>query len=155
LAVREVGKRGTARETVLKAAQIVFHNSVIDCVVLDISAEGARVRTAVVVTVPDQVTLRVRGGAVFPAHRRWARGTEIGLAFAGPMSLREQQAEEALVIGKVLRDQGLLEALQRLRAVNCFDDPELHAAVEAAEGAHARLEAVLKARTAGREKKSR
>jgi hypothetical protein len=89
----EESKRLAARETVLKSGQIVFRDIVIDCVILDISAEGARVRTAVMVPIPEQVTLRVRGGAVLPAVRRWARGTEIGLAFSGSVSLNEERSQ--------------------------------------------------------------
>jgi hypothetical protein len=141
----EDSKRLAARETVLKSGQIVFRDIVIDCVILDISAECARVRTAVMVPIPEQVTLRVRGGAVLPAVHRWARGTEIGLAFSGSVSLNEERTQEALVIRKVLQEKGLDEALRRLRVVNFFDDPELEEAAEAAEAARAKLEAVLKA----------
>jgi hypothetical protein len=141
----EDSKRLAARETVLKSGQIVFRDIVIDCVILDISGEGARVRTAVMVPIPEQVTLRLRGGAVLPAVRRWARGTEIGLAFSGSVSLNEERSQEALVIRKVLQEKGLDEALRRLRVVNFFDDPELQEAAEQAEAARAKLEAVLRA----------
>ena len=141
-------KRLAARETVLKSGQIVFRDIVVDCVILDISAEGARVRTAVMVPVPERVTLRLRGGAMCPAVRRWARGTEIGLAFSGSVSLAQERAQEALMICKALQDEGLGEALRRLRAVNFFDDPELQDAAEEAEAAKAKLEAALKARAA-------
>jgi hypothetical protein len=98
----KAGKRQKARESVLQKGQLVFRNSVIDCVVLDISSEGARVRTSVVVQLPDRLTLRVRGGAVLPAEQRWARGTEIGLAFAGHLSLTDERTQEAQMIGKTL-----------------------------------------------------
>ncbi len=140
------GKRQKPRESVLQRGQLVFHDSIIDCVVLDISAEGARVRTAVVVQIPDRVTLRVRGGAVLPAVQRWARGTEIGLAFAGPLSLTNERTEEARMIGKTLHEDGLTEALRRLRAANFFDDPELREMAEQAEAARDRLEAALQSR---------
>lgn len=143
---RDDSRRATGRQPVLKTGQIVFHGSVIDCVLLDISTEGARVRTPTVTAVPEKVTLRVRGGAVFPAVRRWARGTEIGLAFAGSLSLAEERMQEALAIGKLLRDHGLNAAVQRLAAVNFFDDPELRRLADEAEAAHARLETALAAR---------
>jgi PilZ domain len=147
MALEEEGvKRHKPRQSVLQKGQLVFHDSIIDCVVLDISAEGARVRTAVVVQLPDQVTLRVRGGAVLPAAQRWARGTEIGLAFAGQLSLTDERKAEARMIGKTLHEDGLTEALRRLRAANFFDDPELRQAAEEAEAAKDRLDAALQAR---------
>ena len=140
------GKRQKPRETVLQKGQLVFRDSVIDCVVLDISAEGARVRTAVVVQLPEKLTLRVRGGAVLPAEQRWARGTEIGLAFAGQLSLTDERTQEARMIGKTLHEDGLAEALKRLRAANFFEDPELREVAMEAEAARDRLEAALKSR---------
>ena len=140
------GKRHKPRESVLQRGQLVFHDSIVDCVVLDISAEGARVRTSVVVQVPNRLTLRVRGGAVLPAEQRWARGAEIGLAFTGQLSLTDERREEARMIGKTLHEDGLAEALLRLRAANFFDDPELREMAEEAEAAKDRLEAALRAR---------
>jgi hypothetical protein len=146
MALEQGGKRQKPRESVLQRGQLIFRDSVIDCVVLDISAEGARVRTAVVVQIPDRVTLKVRGGAVLPAVQRWARGTEIGLAFAGQLSLTDERTQEARMIGRTLHEDGLAEALRRLRAANFFDDPELREMAEEAEAAKNRLEAALKAR---------
>jgi len=139
-------KRITARDTVFKGAQIIFRDSVTDCVVLNISTTGARVRTATVVPVPEQVTLRLRGGTIIPALRRWTKGMDIGLEFAGAMSLVEEGAMRARAILEILRVNSLHIAIEHLRAERFFDDPELEAAAEDAEGAHARLEAVLKAR---------
>jgi hypothetical protein len=149
MALEEKGtKRQKPRQSVLQRGQLVFRDSVIDCVVLDISAEGARLRTAAVMQIPEQVTLRVRGGAILPAARRWTRGTEIGLAFVGQMSLAAERTQEVRVIGKTLHEDGLTEAMRRLRAANFFDDPQLREAAEEAEAAKARLEAALKARGA-------
>ena len=142
-------RRSADRETVLKASQLVFRDSVIDCVVVNISPDGARVRTAAVVPVPERLTLMVRGGSVIPAERRWARGTEIGLAFVGAASLRDERAEQARATYGVLYSQGLHAAIQHLRGLNFFDDPELHKTAEAAEATHARFETVLKARARG------
>jgi len=52
------------------------------------------------------------------------------------------------MIGKALHEDGLAEALRRLRAANFFDDPELRAVAEEAEAATDRLETALKARGA-------
>ena len=55
-------RRRDARTGVLKRAKIAFGRTVIDCIVLDISPGGARVRTDVTVTIPEQVILRFSGG---------------------------------------------------------------------------------------------
>ena len=85
-------KRLAIREGVLKSAQIIFGQSVVDCLVLDVSEAGARVRTASITPIPDQVTLRFRGGATFPAVRRWTRGMEIGFSLALTASLVDKPA---------------------------------------------------------------
>ena len=144
----EAGKRQKPRETVLQKGQLVLGDSIIDCIVLDISAGGARVRTAVVTHIPERVTLRLRGGALLPAVRRWTRGAEIGLAISGQLSLADERTHEARVIGKILHEDRLAEALRHLRAVNFFDDPALREVAEQAEAAKDRLEAALKARGA-------
>ena len=46
-------RRGSARDRVIKSAQMIFHNSIIDCIVMDISPAGAKVRTSSVVVVPE------------------------------------------------------------------------------------------------------
>jgi hypothetical protein len=139
-------KRDAAREAVLKGAQIRFHDSVADCVVLNISTKGARVRTASVMPLPEQVTLRLRGGATISALCRWTQGTVIGLEFVGALSFAEERAIRAREILEVLRGDGLHSAIEHLRTENFFDDPELAQASENAEAAHQRLEAVLLAR---------
>jgi hypothetical protein len=144
----EAGRRQKPRETVIQKGQLVFGDSIADCIVLDISAEGARVRTAAVMHIPERVTLRLRGGALLPAVRRWTRGAEIGLAIAGQLSLADERTHEARMIGRTLHEDGLAEALRRLRAANFFDDPELRAVAEDAEAATDRLETALKARGA-------
>jgi hypothetical protein len=75
-------KRQDKREMVIKSAKLVFGDSVIDCVVQNFSASGARVRTASIVPVPEQVSLRLGDGRVFPARRCWSRGMQIGLTFS-------------------------------------------------------------------------
>jgi hypothetical protein len=105
--------------------QLVFRDSIIDCVVVNISPDGARVRTAALVPVPERLTLMVRGGTAIPAERRWARGTEIGLAFAGIASLREEREHQVRATYGLLYRQGLHAALQHLRGLHFFDDPEL------------------------------
>ncbi|MDQ2763643.1 MAG: hypothetical protein M3Y22_09235 [Pseudomonadota bacterium] len=75
--------RRSKRSRVLKSAKIIFgiSGSTIDCLVLDETEGGLRVETDVVIQIPENVTIQYRSGAIVPARRRWARGTEIGLEF--------------------------------------------------------------------------
>ena len=138
-------KRLALREAVLKSAQIVFDQSVVDCLVLDVSETGAKVRTAAITPVPRQVTLLFRGGAAFPAERRWARGMEIGFSFATTATLSEVPAELAWRIYEFVRATSLEEPLRLMRDYRFFDDMALAAAAEEAEAALRRLETMLRA----------
>jgi hypothetical protein len=139
-------KRLAIRQAVLKAAQITFNQSVVDCLVLDISETGARVRTAAVVPVPEQVTLRLRGGAIFSAVRRWTRGMEIGLSLESTAVLGEEPARVAWRVYEMVRATTVAEPLRILGGYGYFDDMALRAAAEDAEAGLRRLEAVLAAR---------
>jgi hypothetical protein len=80
-------RRQSLRISVLKRAKIIYGNAdlthtVIDCVVIDVSSTGARVRTMSPVTIPEWVTLVFPEGATYRARQLWARGSEIGFAFA-------------------------------------------------------------------------
>src|ERR1700735_1203718 len=89
-------RRGSPRDRVIKSAQLIFHDSIIDCIVMDISAAGAKVRTSSVVVVPEHVVLQLRGGANFFARRTWSRGMEISFAFDGSRPLADNAALVAL-----------------------------------------------------------
>ena len=76
-------QRGGTRSSMLKRAKITFGNpdhthSVIDCVVMNMSATGIKARTTVPVTVPEWVTLAFPDGTATRARLRWTRGTELG-----------------------------------------------------------------------------
>ncbi len=139
-------KRVALRQAVLKGAQIVYGQTVVDCLVLNVSDTGARVRTAAVIPIPDRVSLRFRGGAVFTATRRWTRGMEIGFSFDGASSLGEAPARVAWQIYEAVRASSLAEPMRLLRTEKFFDDAALRAMAEEAETALLRLEAALAAR---------
>ena len=63
--------------------QIVFGRgySAIDCVVLDISPQGARLRVGSWLGLPDSFQLRMENGAVHQARVRFRRIGEIGVEF--------------------------------------------------------------------------
>ena len=143
-AIEKTGdRRRGPRDRVIKGAKLIFHNSVIDCTVMDISPTGARVRTSAVVVVPEQVTLQLRGGSAFFAHRRWSRGMEISFVFEGTAPLREHAAILAASALEALPAKGLDKAIGILRAAGFFDDPVLSQAAEEAGAAYARFETAL------------
>jgi len=138
--------RGAERDSVLKGAHVTFGNSSLDCVILNISMSGARISFAMPVVIPEIVTLRLRDGSTYPAHRRWTRGMNIGLEFTGAAIASGDE-------GRIRRAWAALEAVQAadpvawfeiLRAERFFGDETLHRAAEAAEAAHMRLEAALR-----------
>jgi hypothetical protein len=142
----EYEKRLAIREAVLKSAQIIIGHSVVDCLVLNVSATGARVRTAAVVPIPERVTLRFRGGAIFPAVRRWTRGMEVGFSLDLAASLSEEPGWLAWRIFEMVRATTIEEPLRLMRDCGYFDDVSLRAAAEEAEAGLRRLETMLRAR---------
>ena len=130
----------------LKRAKIAFGRTVIDCIVLDISPGGARVRTDVTVTIPEQVILRFSGGGAYVASVQWAMGTEFGFAFDSLAPLAEDVASLALSAFNALPTNDLDIPIRLLRSVRFFDDPVLAKATEAAEAAYAHFKTTLKER---------
>ena len=62
----------------------MFNNnaSSIDCIVRDLSAEGARLRVASPVGIPDWFDLRIdRNGKVYSAKVAWRSHDQIGVRF--------------------------------------------------------------------------
>ena len=143
-------KRIAARQAVLKGAQLVFGASVIDCLVLNMSDTGARIRTGAVVFVPEELTLKMRGGASFAARTVWTRGVEIGLALAPVVSLPDEQAALAWRLYDLVRGLDLAEPLSLLGAQDFFGDLTLRNAAEQAEAGLRRLEILLASRARGR-----
>lgn len=140
-------RRRCARNAVLKRGRLVAADGVHDCVVLDSSDRGARVRTGSPTVLPTRMELHLQNGAVFAAASRWARGTEIGLEFSpDEAGLDPVAAERAWSAYEMLRDGRLDEALRLVKAEGCFDDEAMRLAAIEAEAACARLEAALRKR---------
>ena len=139
-------RRREARTSVLKRAKIAFGRAVIDCVVLDVSSSGARVRTDVVATIPDRVILRFSGGGAYAARVQWMLGTELGFAFDGLAPLAEDVASLALSAFNALPANDLDIPIRLLRSARFFDDPVLAKATEAVEAAYAHFKTTLKER---------
>lgn len=146
LAVEQQDRRRSRRDSVLKRAQIVSGGVLHDCIVLDSSAAGARLRCGTPLPLPPQVELRYAGGAAVPAVVRWCRGTDVGVEFVQEgRRLRRDTAERAWSAYEALRDGQLDKAVRLLRAEGFFDDETLREAVAAAEAARQRLEDAIRA----------
>ena len=64
--------------------RLAFGAQVLDCVLLDVSRGGARVRLLSPAEVPETATLRFRDGEGRSVQRRWQRGAEVGFKVVGP-----------------------------------------------------------------------
>ncbi|WP_331535303.1 PilZ domain-containing protein [Acidocella sp.] len=78
--------RREPRFRTLKSGKLLyggFGQTVVDCVVLDLSKNGARAETTVTapVPVPEFLTLRMNDNVSRPARRCWTRGNQIGIEF--------------------------------------------------------------------------
>ena len=74
-----IERRQSRRAHVLRRARIVFRrgHSAIDCVVLDLSSGGARLRLGSWLGIPDRFELRIENG---PTHEAEVRFRELELA---------------------------------------------------------------------------
>lgn len=140
-------RRGAARLPVIKSAKIVTGGAVgqgvHNCLVLDESPSGALVDLGAMFSLPEEVTLRMTGGASFRARRCWAVGTKAGLAFLGPQILSAETAQTLAQLGRMMQTQSLAATMAALRAQRFFDNEELRRTAEEAEAACHRLETVL------------
>ena len=76
-------RRQHGRAHVLKRARLVYRSgwSSVDCVVLDLSPGGARIRLDALLGLPDRFELRVVGGPSRDAVVRFRARDEAGVAF--------------------------------------------------------------------------
>ena len=137
-------QRHDARKSLLKRAQVINGSTVLDCVVENLSATGARLRFGVPLPVPDTFALRFPDGALHPARRRWARGTAVGIAFEGEGPVGEakrQHLAEAVRGASLAADPAAMLAL--LHTAWFFGDEALRRAAAEFEMAHGRLTTAL------------
>lgn len=140
-------RRHEDRTLVIKGAKICFGQAAIDCTVLDVSPHGARVRTEVVIPLPESVILRFNAGSAFTARTQWARGTEAGFAFERSEPLSDPAAASAAQTAlAALPADDLRVAIGTLRSMRFFDDPALAKAAEDVETAYLRFKASLQTR---------
>jgi hypothetical protein len=76
-------RRNSARHRVLRRGSIAFRNghSVIDCVVLDLSTGGARLRVASWLGMPNRFELRIENGPAREAQVRFRNHELAGIQF--------------------------------------------------------------------------
>jgi len=77
-------RRSSSRQRRLLGGKIVFNNnaSTIDCIIRDLSSQGARLSVASPVGIPEWFDLRVdRNGACYPAQVAWRSHDQIGVTF--------------------------------------------------------------------------
>jgi hypothetical protein len=77
-------RRGTPRQKSFLRGCIYFNNrrSVLDCLIRDLTEEGARIIFSHTVNVPDIVELYIpQREQTLRAHVKWRRGDDIGLDF--------------------------------------------------------------------------
>jgi hypothetical protein len=137
-----LGKRIAPRHASQRRARIVVASGVYDCLVTDISEKGARVRVVLRVAEDGNVVLDAGDGNSYRAVRRWARGMDMGLAFAPQLEtdwLENADTTFAIICASA-------EAVKRLRTANYFDDPTTLQAAKEAEKALVLLTVALEAR---------
>lgn len=80
-------KRIIRRQRVLKSGKIIFAdgNSVVDCVIRNLSVAGARLELSNTVSVPHEFTLLdTHAGKSYAATVAWRRGETMGVEFTDP-----------------------------------------------------------------------
>jgi hypothetical protein len=137
-------QRHDARKGFLKRAQVIAGGGVVDCVVENLSATGARLRLGSPTPLPETFALRFQDGAQHAARRRWSRGTAVGIEFegAGPAAEAERRhMVEAVREASLAADPAALLGL--LRAMWFFGDEQLRRAAADLELAQVRFAATL------------
>ena len=76
-------QRHHVRAHILRRGKIVFRRGygAIDCVVLDVSPQGARLRVGSWLGLPESFQLRIENGAVHEARVRYRNVEEIGVQY--------------------------------------------------------------------------
>jgi hypothetical protein len=137
-------QRQDTRKGFLKRAHIVVEGTVLDCVVENLSATGAKLRLGAPVALPETFALRFQDGASHVARRRWSRGTAVGIAFEGGGPAAEAERRhlvEAVREASVAADPAAMLGL--LRTAWFFGDETLRRAAADLELAQVRFTAAL------------
>lgn len=76
-------RRRHARHRLFRPAHLVVDDKVVDCVLVDISPDGAQVCLVAWAELPDRVTLLLPNAGSRPMRRRWQQGSFIGFEALG------------------------------------------------------------------------
>ena len=114
--------RISQRQRQFKRAKLIFNNdqSVIDCVLRDISATGARVRLKGLFDGPKQIVLKVSDNLTYSADVMWNRNNELGLRFHGEAKL--EMAGKLTAVQSVLDQAKALPVDGLLRSLSTYHD---------------------------------
>ena len=76
-------RRARFRRTLLRNAKIVYgdRSSMMDCVIVNISEAGAKLRPADIPLCPDQFSLQLHGGHYLDCEVVWRRQNVLGVRF--------------------------------------------------------------------------
>ena len=112
-------RRRSARQKSFLRGCIYFNNrrSALDCLVRDISANGARLIFSDTVTIPDVVDLYIsQKEQTLRAHVQWRHGDEVGVAFANApqASAPRQPLDVADLADRVQRLESEVAAMRKL-----------------------------------------
>lgn len=91
-ASKSIDRRRPGRQRALLAGKLANEDatSTLDCVIRNISADGAMIETTTPQMVPGQLHLvQIREGVVWDAQVIWRRGNRIGLSLGDRHDLRE------------------------------------------------------------------
>ena len=137
--------RQSDRKAVLRTAKIVFENAVLDCIIVDLSPRGARVRFGSASALPMNMSVKLPDGTSYDAVRRWVRGEEAGLEFLSDTSLSPAARAAALEFHQrfIAEDYAPLIALER---ADFLHDEAVRVASVAVFLALVELQTVLKRR---------
>lgn len=89
---KSVERRRAGRQRALLAGKLANEDatSTLDCIIRNISADGAMIETSTPQMVPNQLHLvQIKEGVVWDAEVIWRRGNRIGLSLGDRHDLRE------------------------------------------------------------------
>lgn len=110
-------RRATRRKSFLRG-RIYFnkHRNSVDCLIRDISGEGARLIFSDAIAVPDVVDLYIpQKEQTLRAHVHWRQGEELGVTFAPSVEAAPEQLPAAEDLkGRVERLEAEIALLKRM-----------------------------------------
>ena len=140
-----VEQRKAARHRLIISAKLIFHYDAVmnDCIVFDLSDDGALVELEDITLVPPEGILRFSTGDIFLAQRRWQMGRKLGLQFLKCPIAENDSVRSLRLIESILDKYGPSIAAKTLRAARHYSDEDFRRATEEAEEAEAKLTPIL------------